>query len=210
VTPPERIYRVGRSYRDAGSSTDPDDQLLRWVNLEGSGIRNMGGIRPLRFLDLPRVAPAYVMLFTDLRSQGSDHNPWDDSVKLREGRIGYWGDAKLDPKRSLDDFVGNRALVSAWDMVQKDQRDLIPPFLHFTKVSTGFIAFNGLFVLEGLSIETFRDRGQEVRNYLAELARLSVDEVDVAWLQRRVRARGRSELRNDGPTAWRAYQSGVG
>ena len=44
---------------------DPEDELLRWINIPGSGIRNMGGIRPLGFVDLTLLpVKAYIILVT--------------------------------------------------------------------------------------------------------------------------------------------------
>ena len=51
-------YRLGHDYRDTGSVNNPDDQFLGWINLPGSGMRNMGGIRPLKFVSLDDPAPA--------------------------------------------------------------------------------------------------------------------------------------------------------
>ena len=48
---PPRRYRLGHDYRDTGSVNNPADQFLGWINLPGSGMRNMGGIRPLKFVD---------------------------------------------------------------------------------------------------------------------------------------------------------------
>jgi hypothetical protein len=67
-------YRLGDRYRDTGSSGDPDDQFLRWINIPGSGIRNMGGIRPLKFTNLRLPVHAYIVLVTHERSTGSASN----------------------------------------------------------------------------------------------------------------------------------------
>jgi hypothetical protein len=40
-----RRYRLGHDYRDAASMKAQGDQFLSWINLPGSGMRNMGGIR---------------------------------------------------------------------------------------------------------------------------------------------------------------------
>ena len=162
-----RRYRLGHSYRDAESVRSPDDQFLAWINLPGSGMRNMGGIRPLRFTSLGELAPAAIVLVTDERSTGSASNPWDDLVDLHHGRIVYWGDAKFDAKRTVDDFPGNRALRLAFNLVLDSQMALVPPILHFTKWETGRLAFNGLCVLERLELTWFEDRGRPVRNYRA-------------------------------------------
>ena len=63
----ERImpkYRLGHTFRDKGSSADPEDEFLRWINIPASGIRNMGGIRPLKFTQLKLPVQAYIVLVT--------------------------------------------------------------------------------------------------------------------------------------------------
>src|SRR5205809_924995 len=124
---PPRRYRLGHDYRDTGSINNPDDQFLGWINLPGSGMRNMGGIRGLKFISLDLPVPAAIVLVTDERSSGSASNPWDDLVDIPHGRIVYWGDAKFDSKRTVDDFVGNRGLRDAFNQVLDSQTALVPP-----------------------------------------------------------------------------------
>lgn len=205
----ERGYRLGHDYRDTGSVNDPRDQFLRWVNLERSGIRNMGGIRPLQFTRLETPVKAYIILVTDERSRGTAANPWDDLVDLPHGRIVYWGDAKFDARRSVDDFVGNQAMKLAWDQVIDNRRGLVPPILHFSKHETGLLRFNGLCVIERLDLTWFENHGRPVRNYRAHLAVLSEEFVNLAWLHRRVQVARFEDLEADGPAAWRRYLAGV-
>ncbi len=202
------VYRLGVEYKDTGSSRNPDDQFLRFLNLPGSGMRNVPGIRPFKFLHLKLPVHAYIVLVTHERSANRASNPWEDSVDLHAGRIVYWGDAKHDPSRHLDDFLGNRALRAAYDLVLSDDRALIPPILHFSKPRAGLVKFNGLCVFDRLDLTWFEDRGFPVRNYRAHLTVLDVDEVEVDWLHRRVRAASQKSLQEDGPTAWRHYQAG--
>lgn len=204
-----RRYRLGHDYRDSGSLRAEDDQFLAWINLPGSGMRNMGGIRPLKFTELREPASAAIVLVTDERSAGSAANPWDDLVDLHHGRIVYWGDAKFDRKRTVDDFPGNRALRDAFNQVLDSQMAIVPPILHFSKRSTGTLSFNGLCALERLELTWFEDHGRPVRNYRAHLTILDEEFIDVSWLQSRMRASSRSSLVGSGPRAWRRYQDGV-
>jgi Restriction endonuclease AspBHI N-terminal/Restriction endonuclease len=204
----ERTYRLGHTYRDTGSSSNTEDEFLRWINIAGSGIRNMGGIRPLRFTSLLHSVPAYILLVTDARSTGSAWNPWEDLVELPAGRILYWGDAKFG-RKTVDEFVGNRALASAWGQVLDNNRSLVPPILHFSKIRTGEILFNGLCVLDHLELTWFEDdAGRPVRNYRAHLTILDEEFVDVEWLHRRAMTNRVEELDRTGPTSWRRYQAG--
>ena len=208
MTAAPRSYRLGHDYRDTGSLKDPGDQFMRWINIPGSGIRNMGGIRPLKFTRLGERQPAYIVLVSVEHSRGSASNPWEDLVDLRHGRIVYWGDAKYHPQKVVDDFVGNRALKAAFDAVLDNLRPLIPPIFHFSKARSGFMRFNGLCALEELELSWFEDQGRPVRNYRAHLTVLDEEFVEVDWLHSRDSAEQRAQLYS-GPEAWRRYQSGV-
>ena len=204
-----RRYRLGHDYRDSGSLKDEGDQFMAWINVPGSGMRNMGGIRPLKFTRMIEPVTAAIVLVTDERSAGSTSNPWDDLVDIPHGRIVYWGDAKFDQKRLVDDFPGNRALRDAFNQVLDSQMALVPPILHFSKRETGMLRFNGLCILDRLELTWFEDHGRPVRNYRAHLTILDEEFVDVEWLHSRMNASARSELTGKGPDAWRRYQDGV-
>lgn len=204
------IYRLGHQYRDTGSSSHEDDQFLRWLNIPGSGMRNMPGIRPFKFIELKSLPiHAYIVLVTHERSASRTANPWDDFVDINAGRVIYWGDSKWDEKRTLDDFSGNRALRAAYDVVLAGQLDIAPPILHFSKPKPGIIVFNGLCVFDRLELSWFEDNGRPVRNYRAHLAILDEEFIDVEWLHRRARARRPQDLLGDGPAVWRQYQAGL-
>ena len=189
-----RRYRLGHDYRDSGSMKAEGDQFLSWINLPGSGMRNMGGIRPLKFTALKEPVTAAIVLVTDERSAGSTSNPWDDLVDIPHGRIVYWGDAKFDTKRTVDDFPGNRALRDAFNQVLDSHMALVPPILHFSKRETGVLRFNGLCVLDQLELTWFEDHDRPVRNYRAHLTILDEEFVEVDWLHSRMSATSRAEL----------------
>lgn len=203
-----RRYRLGHEYRDTGTLSDPFDEFMAWINIPSSGIRNMGGIRPLKFTQLRAPVHAYIVLVTDERSRGSATNPWDDLVDLPHGRVVYWGDAKFGSK-TVDEFAGNRALKAAYDQVLDDHRALVPPILHFSKRETGVMRFNGLCVLDRLELTWFEDHGRPVRNYRARLTILDEEFVDLDWLHYRATAEGLGDLTRTGPLAWKRYQDGL-
>jgi hypothetical protein len=203
----DRIFRLGRDYRDTGGATHPDDEFLAWINLDGRGMRNSGGIRPLGFHHLKVPSHAAIVLVTHEHSRGSAANPWEDLIDLPHGRIVYWGDAKSGA-RGVDEFIGNRALRSAHDHVLDDNRALTPPILHFSKPSIGSVRFNGLCVLDRLELTWFEDGGRPVRNYRAHLTVLDQADVEVDWIQERMKAASVGDLSEGGPASWRRYQSG--
>jgi hypothetical protein len=203
-------YRLGHEYRDTGGSGKEDDQFLRWLNITGSGMRNMPGIRPFKFTELKTLpVHAYIVLVTHERSSNRTANPWEDFVDVNAGRVIYWGDAKWHTTKTLDDFVGNRALRAAYDVTLNGRLDITPPILHFSKPRPGVVVFNGLCVFERLELSWFEDNGRPVRNYRAHLAILDEEFVDVEWLHRRARATRQEDLEGDGPAAWRQYQAGL-
>ena len=209
ITLVPKQYRLGHDYRDTGSVNNPADEFLGWINVPGSGMRNMGGIRPLKFTNLKEPAPAAIVLVTDDRSAGSASNPWDDLVDIPHGRIVYWGDAKFDSRKTVDDFPGNRALRDAFNQVLDSQMALVPPILHFSKRRTGVLQFNGLCILDRLELTWFEDHSRPVRNYRAHLTILDEELVDVGWLHSRMTASSRAALADSGPNSWQRYQDGV-
>ncbi len=202
-----KTYRLGHTYRDTGRLNSPDDQFLSWLNQPGSGMKNMSGVRPLKFLHLPIHAPAAIVLVTGEPSSGSASNPWEDVVDIRHGSILYWGDAKFGAK-TVDEFPGNRALRDAWNQVLDGQVGKVPPILHFSRRESGYLSFNGLCVLERLELTWYEDHGRPVRNYRAHLTILDQEFVDVSWVRSRVAAGSASDLTGHGPAAWRRYQDG--
>jgi hypothetical protein len=204
----EPSYRLGHEYRDTGSSSDPEDQFLAWINIPGSGIRNRGGVRPLKFANTSLPVHAYIILVTDERSALSASNPWEDLVDVRGGRIMYWGDAKFGEKR-VDEFVGNRSLRAAWEQVLENNRELVPPILHFSKIRTGWLKFNGLCVIDALELTWFEDEeGRPVKNYRAHLTILDQEEVSLNWLHRRATLSSTDGLSTGSPNVWRRYLAG--
>jgi hypothetical protein len=203
-------YRIWHEYRDTGGSRNESDQFLRWLNIPGSGMRNTPGIRPFKFTHLKTLpVHAYIVLVTHEKSANRTANPWEDFVDVNAGRVIYWGDAKWDEERLLDDFAGNRTLRAAFDAVLANRLDIAPPILHFSKPKSGVVRFNGLCALERLELSWFEDSGRPVRNYRAHLAILDEEFVDVEWLHRRAMATQPEQLTGDGPLAWRQYQAGL-
>jgi hypothetical protein len=109
-------YQLGKFYVDKGSRNHPEDQFLRWINLDGSGMLNSPGIRPLGYTSTlsGNQMPAYLILVTHEKT-GGQLNPWDDVVDLSNSEILYWGDAKSHKSKVVDDFKGNFVLRRIYD-----------------------------------------------------------------------------------------------
>ncbi len=204
-------YRLGQTYIDKGSIRNKEDQFLRWLNLKGSGMLNSPGIRPLAYTTpLSKLGlPAYLILVTNEITSGQ-LNPWDDIVDLSNAEILYWGDAKADPRKKIDDFKGNAVLRKIYDFILTGPRELVPPILHFSKPKKGIVKFNGLCVLDRLDISWFDDHGKPTRNYHAKLTVLDCEEVWVEWLHHRVVSESVITLDHHKrcPESWLKYKKG--
>jgi len=204
-------YQLGYTYIDKGSRKHSEDQFLRWINVDGSGMLNSPGIRPLAYTTTLSESglPAYLILVTH-DVTGGQLNPWDDVVDLSNAEILYWGDAKGDQTKKVDDFRGNATLRKIYDYILGGQKELVPPILHFSKPRKGVVQFNGLCVLDKLDISWFDDHGQPVRNYHAKLTILDCAEVCTAWLHHRVKSESPISLDEhpESPESWLNYKKG--
>lgn len=202
-------YVVGHVYRDKSSPQSPKDQFMRWINLPDSGMPNSGGIRPLSYLaePAPDNLPAIVVLVTN-HVTTTARNPWDDIVDHQAGEIIYWGDAKKHEAKTLDDFNGNKSMRAVYDAVLEQRHQEVPPILHFTRIKSGYLRFNGLCVPEKIELDWFEDDGVPVRNYRFFLRVLDEDRVAVRWLHER---RVKKDLKSRdaaAPSSWKTYVSG--
>lgn len=207
----ENTYRLGTEYRDNRGIKLSGDQFLRWINIEGSGMGNSGGIRALNYLDRSAFEdlPAFVVLVT-AGTATVPKNPWSDFVDFSSAEISYWGDAKLHASKRLDDFKGNSTLRKIYDASLEGTRDALPPFLHFSREKSGWVKFNGLCVLRNLELSWFDDEGTPIRNYHARFTILDCDEVSVEWLHHRVCSPDRVALNDHHgcPQVWKDYIAG--
>ena len=205
-------YRLWKTYVDKGTKKDSQDQFLRWINIAGSGMLNSPGIRPLNYVTTllsESDLPAYLVLVTHEKTAGK-LNPWDDVIDISKSEILYWGDAKSHDSKVLDDFKGNTVLRKIYDYILEGHTELVPPILHFSKPSKGFVRFSGLCVLNKLEISWFDDHGSPVRNYHAQLIILDCEKVSIEWLHSRVRCTlpAKLDCHQDCPKAWTDYKKG--
>ncbi|KGP73725.1 restriction endonuclease [Pontibacillus yanchengensis] len=205
-----RNYRLGIEYVDKGSTNNISDQFLRWININGSGMRNTPGIRPLKYVNkLLDDVPAYIILVTNDKSSG-EKNPWDDIVDFSSGEILYWGDAKCHIEKRYNEFEGNKKLEIIYDKILENKSEHVPPILHFSKPRKGIVRFNGLCILDKLELTWYIDgtTSLPIKNYRCHLKILDVEEVDINWLHDRAKGHDISQIDNNAPKVWKDYKRG--
>ena len=195
----ERFYQVGELYNMRKKPKEvEDDQFVRWINLEGSGLKNQGGIRWLRSLRGDQKKYDGIFLFTDEKKSGT--NPWNDEIDFDRGVINYWGDAKKS--MHYRDAVGNKALLQCFEEEEASKKPFI---LHFTKKETGVYQFNGLCVLEELQLKWHQHESTPVLNYKVRLGILSCDRVYVHWLRNWRTMEKLPDRLKGAPDQWKTY-----
>jgi HJR/Mrr/RecB family endonuclease len=185
----ERGYRVDHVYRDSTELTQ--NQFYTWLR-----VKNSGGIRPKRAKD---GSLAYLVLVSSHVSVAT-YNPWDDVIDPGQGRIWYWGDAKLHESKLRDDWEGNKYLQHVWTAINERRFWAVPPILHFSKSQRGHVSFTGLCVLTDLRDAWMEEQGVRVRNYRAFLDILPVEHVPLGWLHSRIEA-----APGGAPVEWQRY-----
>ena len=93
------FFEVGVEYRDTGSPNKSEDQFLRWINIPGSGMKNMGGIRWLKTKSKKRQNSDGIVLVSSHLNTDS-HNPWDDIVDFHLGASDI-GECQVPSKKVL-------------------------------------------------------------------------------------------------------------
>lgn len=184
-----RAYVIDRSYRD---STDlGENEFYTWLQ-----VKNSGGIRPKK---AQGGGLAYLVLVSSHVSVAT-YNPWDDIIDPAQGRIWYWGDAKLHDTKLRDDWEGNKYLQRVWTDVNEGRFAEVPPILHFSKPQKGQVTFTGVAVLTDLRDAWMEEKGVRVRNYRALLDILPIDFVPLVWLKSRIEG-----IESGIPEEWRRY-----
>ena len=201
------IYKIGHKYTDKGSRRHIDDEFLKWINIDGGGMRNADGIRALNYVTKKsNFIPAYLILVShEVKRHG---NPWEDIVDFGTANIKYWGDAKFDKRLSYFDFRGNKRLLQIWYEILDTNFEIVPPILHFSKPQKGIVTFNGLCVLNNLELTWFEDKGFPVKNYKCELTILDVESIEVDWLHHRANCKDFAKLNIKAPKIWKDYIKG--
>ncbi|HOW53714.1 MAG TPA: restriction endonuclease [Syntrophorhabdaceae bacterium] len=210
------IWKIDQTYVDSGvkirdDGYSADDQFASALSLDRNqnwGIKNAGGIRTLSSGMGNRkdksLTPAALFLITTQYGH-IFHNPWEDFIDYTTGTIFYWGDAKYEPGKNVDQWPGNFILKNIYENVLVGNRDKHPPILYFMKEKPGTVTFKGLCVLDGMDKTWFIDNGNRVVNYRFKLAILNIEEVDSEWLCQRARNRNSEPNHVLIPPVWKQY-----
>lgn len=197
------IFKIGHTYIDDIANSREKDQFVKWI----PGMGNSKGIRPVRYKKIKTEVPAFIVLLTR-QSVHRHFNPWDDIVDYLNGSIYYWGDAKFNTEKSFNEFEGNKVLLKSFETYLDGNYNMVPPILHFSKTNKGKVKFNGLCVIEKLSLTYYEDNGKPVKNYRCELAILDQETVNMDWLNERVNACDFNLNNTQQPRAWSEYIKG--
>lgn len=197
MTERDRIYRVGKEYRNYAGA--PDDQYSSWLAepLDG-GIQPPAGINSL---DNPATGTPEFFVFWSGEGSRNNQNPWNDIINLDDGYARYWGDAK--PKHDHpEDAKGNEKVKRVYNQTYgRGERAAAPPVLLFHRERSGYVTFKGLCLITGLQISRYRSEGHIVPNYLFDLAILDTDDVPLDWIHTKTL----HGAKNRGPEAWRNW-----
>ena len=189
----QKNFEIGKEYRDTGKPKSSEDQFMGWINLEGSGIRNAGGIRGLKSLRTGSHGLDALILVTSHKSSNL-HNPWNDKVNQDDSELFYWGDAKNHPSKNMMDFQGNRYL--------KQAEETQIPILHFIRNRQSYVEFSGLYLLQTLEEKQMTDQGELIDNLFSTLKRTQDNVVDCDWLKDWRTKDDWTERIKNGPSDW--------
>lgn len=210
------IWEIDHTYIDAGVRSkqggySEKDEFASWVSIDRKqnwGIKNAGGIRKLssgRGAQKNNALPPAAIFLITSRYGNSFHNPWEDSIDYGTGTVSYWGDAKYETGKNVDDWPGNVALRKIHDSILEGRFSEHPPILYFIKEKPGYVTFKGLCVIEDMSKTWFLDKGRRVINYRFKLALLNATGVNADWLLERARNQNADPESDLVPRAWRRF-----
>ena len=183
----QQTFEKGQTYRDTSDPSNENDQFLRWFFIEkGHGLPNSRGVRWLKYgkewKDSP-VPSAIVLISNPVQSKFP--NPWEDTIDLEQGVIGYWGDNK-SPSREPLSCPGNKMLDKLDRHIREtESSEFTPPVLHFTKETSGKLVFDGLCAVEAIRHREMETPEGPVQNIHVDLKILPTAAVSAVWLRNR-------------------------
>ena len=190
----DAVYKGGS---EGSVADDPINPLIGGGNL--GGFRYQGSTK------------SYDIDFCVLYSSMNDPD-WPDTLNPESGIFTYYGDHK-HPGRSLHDTPkrGNAILRDSFDHVHAQQREVVPPFLIFTKAGTGRdVIFRGLAVPGAPHLSQTDDlvaiwkikEGERFQNYRAVFSILDVPIISRSWIEE---FKSGHSLSRHAPKNWRKW-----
>lgn len=203
-------FSVDHQYRDKSNPSNIDDEFTRVLSL-GTG----GGIRYKVYSNIKELStlPAFVVIESSYKNSG-----YDDLFDSMNGVLNYWGDSKANSKyiaKGLHAFHGNKILKKVKDLLDENQRSLIPPFLYFKRPKKGIVEFKGLLILSSIKkVENFLSEDEngdqkKIENYFCNFDVLNENIVSTNWLMERANAINLSQRDHLAPDQWKNYMKGL-
>jgi 5-methylcytosine-specific restriction protein A len=211
---------------------DPPDQTVEYLD----GCRNFFNVTAVagtsrlimnRGIDNPAWVsapegprrPVILIRSNPLRS-GTSKTPWEDVFNLREGRVQYYGDHKVDSPGPPEGTRGNAALLKAFEAHGSDNpvtRATAVPLVIFRSVeqngqTKGYLEFCGLGVIKEADLIDQQDpsTGRRFQNFLFDIVLLDLtpegNRLDWGWINARRDSRATIEETNSvAPVSWQSW-----
>ena len=170
---------IDKIYRSNGNSNASGDVLCKLMS-----VGSMGGFRKRKKINSSQLA--YIVLESTQKQID-----WIDEVNIETGNVVYFGDNRT-PGHDLHDTSnqGNKILRDAFNLVNSNTRDEIPPFFYFESAGGRDRRFIGLLVpgdfripVEDQLIAIWRNKDKErYQNYKATFTILNESRIDKRWL----------------------------
>lgn len=194
-------FKKGKDYIDTGSWRSRDDDQFNLAFASGNrAIENCGGIRRRYFLNdvkdfrskenNQRIPSVLVLITTTNSISGRLDNPWSDEI--HDKSLIYYGDNRTS--NSFQEMKGCQNLININQLKNSDQAFLIPPILHFIKIKSGFVKFNGRYEIDNLEVYPFTHEGIHVENLKSKLTLID-EKIDMNWIRERSLATDQKELK---------------
>ncbi|MFI0352903.1 HNH endonuclease [Actinomadura sp. 9N407] len=185
---------------------DPEyiDEYRNFFNLTAAPntprlIMNRGIDRPALTEASDGKRRAVILIRSNPIQAGTTKTPWHDVFNMRERRLTYYGDHKVNTVQPLGSTLGNASLLEtaeAHEANSKSARSLAVPLLVFRTVEVGnqtkgYVEFCGLGVIEQFQAIQQVDppTGTQYPNYVYEIRFLDLaaegDQLDWRWINAR-------------------------
>lgn len=216
-----KVLRYARAFNPYVPEEEGVPNYWHITHLEGAKRPNlMAGINPMavvKTIDGAR-RPA-ILVSSSPHKVGSADTPWHDIFDADNGRIRYFGDAKV-PGEDPSLRGGNKALLDAFAVhsaIDPDERSDATPVIFFQRTAfdgktKGYLTFQGYGVIERAErIAQFDARkGASFANYVYDFAVLSMVEEDETFDWQWINARRNPDCSNKecdalAPEAWRRW-----